>query len=90
MLTTNALMPDSHAHLTDLLVSDRMSDVLYQQRLSALVRLLDVTCELAAEVDLNAILQIIAQEACQALICERATLFPYDPTRDELFTRPAG
>lgn len=82
-------MPDSHAHLTDLLLSDRVGDVLYGQRLSALVRLLDVTRELAAEVDLNTILQIIAQEACQALVCERATLFQYDPARDELFTRVA-
>ena len=82
-------MPDSHTHLTDLLVSDRVSDVLYQQRLSALVRLLDVTRELAAEVDLNTILQTIAQAACQALVCERATLFQYDPARNELFTRVA-
>lgn len=82
-------MPDSHAHLTDLLLSDRVGDVLYGQRLSALVRLLDVTRELAAEVDLNTILQIIAHEACQALVCERATLFQYDPQREELFTRVA-
>lgn len=82
-------MPDSHTHLTDLLVSDRVSDALYQQRLSALVRLLDVTRELAAEVDLTIILQTIAQAACQALVCERATLFQYDPARNELFTRVA-
>ncbi|HEX7446362.1 MAG TPA: GAF domain-containing SpoIIE family protein phosphatase [Pirellulales bacterium] len=82
-------MPNSQAPLTDLLISDRVGDVLYQQRLAALVRLLDVTRELAAEVDLNTILQTIAQAACQALVCERATLFQYDPARDELFTRVA-
>lgn len=54
-------------------------------RVSALNRLLEVTRRLAAEIDLNKILGVIASEACQALACERATLYQYDADTQELF-----
>ena len=75
--------------LTELLLSERTDGVLFQQRVSALVRLLDVARVLAAEVDLTKILQVIAREACKALVCERATVYQYDPERNELFTKVA-
>lgn len=56
-------------------------------RLRGLETLLDVTRALAAEVDLSKILETIAAEACQALDCERASVFQYDPTTDDLYTR---
>lgn len=75
--------------LNSLLSRDHSGEVLYQQRLSALLRLLDVTRTLAAEVDLTTVLRIIASEACKALVCERATLYQYDSQRRQLFNRVA-
>lgn len=75
--------------LTELLLREETGEILYQQRLSALLGLLDVTRRLAAEVDLTTILQIISREACEALVCERATVYQYDDARRQLFTRVA-
>lgn len=75
--------------LSQLLARDQIGEALYQQRLSALLRLLEVTRRLAAEVDLTTILQIISREACEALVCERATVYQYDSERCQLFTRVA-
>src|SRR5215469_11987159 len=75
--------------LNALLSRDQAGEVLYQQRVSALLRLLDVTRRLAAEIDLTKILSIIASEACEALVCERATVYQYDPSRRQLYTRVA-
>ncbi|HWB14277.1 MAG TPA: GAF domain-containing SpoIIE family protein phosphatase [Pirellulales bacterium] len=75
--------------LSDLLSRDQVGEALYQQRLSALLRLLDVTRTLAAEIDLTKILRIIASEACKALVCQRATVYQYDPVRRQLYTRVA-
>jgi serine phosphatase RsbU (regulator of sigma subunit) len=58
-------------------------------RLRGLTRLLDVTRSVAQEVDLDALLETIAREACRALDCDRASLYQYDPARKELFTRVA-
>ncbi len=55
-----------------------------RQRVAALNRLLEVTRRLAAEIDLQSILHTIATEACQALACERATLYQYDAATQEL------
>ncbi len=49
-------------------------------------RLLEVTRKLAAEIDLSAILTAIVNEACQALDCDRASLYQYDRKRNELYT----
>lgn len=54
--------------LSDLLLREQAGEILYHQRISALLRLLDVTRRLAAEVDLTTILQIISREACEALV----------------------
>lgn len=54
---------------------------------SALTRLLDVAVELGSTDDLDRILQIATVGVCQAVGCERATLFLYDEQRQELYTR---
>lgn len=61
-------------------------DVL-RQRLSGLDRLLETTLRLAAETDLDRLLRLVTMEACGALSCERASLFLYDGSRNELYTR---
>jgi sigma-B regulation protein RsbU (phosphoserine phosphatase) len=53
----------------------------------ALMRLLDVTCELARHHTLDQILQTVTTGACQALGCERASLYLYDAETNEVFTR---
>lgn len=75
--------------LSHLLSREQTGETLYQQRLSALLRLLEVTRRLASEVDLTTILKIISREACEALVCERATVYQYDEQRRQLFTRVA-
>lgn len=60
---------------------------LLAQRLNGLSKLVDLTCRLAAEQDLDRILTLITTEVCQALSCERASLFRYDPETRELVTR---
>lgn len=75
--------------LKQLLSREQTGEILYQQRLQALLRLLEVTRRLAAEVDLTTVLEIISREACEALVCERATVYQYDEQRRQLFTRVA-
>lgn len=58
-----------------------------QHRLSGMTRLVEVTCELAALHNLDRILELVTSSACEALDCERASLFLYDAAREELFTR---
>jgi sigma-B regulation protein RsbU (phosphoserine phosphatase) len=53
----------------------------------ALLRLLDVTCELARHHTLDQILQTVTTGACEALGCERASLYLYDADRNEVYTR---
>lgn len=60
-----------------------------RDRLRGLTRLLEVTREVAQEVDLDALLEIIAREACRALDCDRASLYQFDPATRELHTRVA-
>jgi phosphoserine phosphatase RsbU/P len=60
-----------------------------RQQQEALLRLLDVTCELAAHHSLEQILQTVTVGACEALGCERASLYLYDPDRREVYTRVA-
>jgi serine phosphatase RsbU (regulator of sigma subunit) len=69
--------------------ADDVSPEELRHRLAGMQRLLDVTRVLAAEIDLNMILQEIAVEACVALDCERASVYQYDPKREELYTRVA-
>ena len=60
-----------------------------ERRLDALRRLLDVTGALAAEVDQSRLLATIAHSACEALDCERASVYRYDAATDELYTTTA-
>jgi serine phosphatase RsbU (regulator of sigma subunit) len=47
---------------------------------------LTVTRSLAAQVDAESLLQSIIEQACEALDCERASLYQYDAEADELYT----
>jgi len=49
-------------------------------------RLLNVTRVLAAEIDLDTVLEAIITQSCKALDCERATLYQYDAKTNELYT----
>jgi len=60
-----------------------------QHRLDGLMKLVDITRELAAKHSLNDVLQSITEKAVEALNCERASLFLYDEEKEELFTRVA-
>jgi sigma-B regulation protein RsbU (phosphoserine phosphatase) len=57
------------------------------QQQDALLRLLDVTCELAGHHTLDQILQTVTAGACEALGCERASLYLYDADANEVYTR---
>jgi sigma-B regulation protein RsbU (phosphoserine phosphatase) len=66
----------------DLLPAEELRD-----RVKGLSRLLDVTKSVALQIDLDEILATIAREACRALDCDRASLYQFDPQRNELYTR---
>ncbi|MEK6257808.1 MAG: GAF domain-containing SpoIIE family protein phosphatase [Planctomycetota bacterium] len=56
-------------------------------RVAALSRLLDVALQLAIEQDLTRILQIVTNGVCDAVDCERASLFLIDDAKQQLYTR---
>ena len=56
-------------------------------RTAALSHLLDLALRLATENDLDRILQIVTNSVCDAVDCERASLFVIDEVRSELYTR---
>src|SRR5258708_26823911 len=58
-----------------------------RHRLNGITKLMEITRGLAAQTELGPILEIITEGACQALECERASLFLYDEKRRELYTR---
>jgi serine phosphatase RsbU (regulator of sigma subunit) len=58
-----------------------------RERLASLQKLVEITRRLAAETDLERLLQIVTNGACEAVGCERASLFLYDTRRNELYTR---
>ncbi|MBW3539440.1 MAG: SpoIIE family protein phosphatase [Planctomycetes bacterium] len=57
------------------------------RQLDGLMNLVEVTCRLAAQHDLDDVLGTVTTGACAALDCERASLFLYDAATTELFTR---
>src|SRR5258708_35205459 len=61
-----------------------------RHRLIGLTKLMEITRRLAAQTELGPILEIITDGACQALECERASLFLYDEKRRELYTACAA
>jgi len=69
-------------------MSGKLDDVTASQpQLEALLRLLDVTCDLAGHHTLDQVLQTVTTGACEAIGCERASLFFYDADRNEVYTR---
>lgn len=52
-------------------------------------RLLDITRQMAATTDLDALLQTIIDAAREVLACERASIFLYDAQTKELYSRVA-
>ncbi|GMU81128.1 MAG: hypothetical protein AMXMBFR47_09990 [Planctomycetota bacterium] len=52
-------------------------------------RILDVARYMAVTNDLDVLLGTIVEATCEVLSCERATIFLYDPARDELYSRVA-
>jgi len=62
------------------------SDVLRQQ-LGGSMKLVETTCRLAGQLDLDQVLETITDDVCEALDCERASLFLYDEDREELYTQ---
>ncbi|MFQ6049308.1 MAG: PP2C family protein-serine/threonine phosphatase, partial [Phycisphaerae bacterium] len=59
------------------------------KRISDLAALLEVTRQLAVTIELPALLSSIEQAARRVLNCERATVFLYDPQRQELRSKIA-
>lgn len=59
----------------------------HKQQLAGLTKLLAVTRGLAALHRLDDVLQAVTAGACEALSCERASLYLYDEENRELFTR---
>ena len=62
-----------------------MNDQLERQ-LNGSMKLVELTRELAGHHELDEILDSITRIACEALSCERATLYRYDDDRKELYT----
>lgn len=60
---------------------------LLHQRLAGSMKLVETTCELAGQSELDQVLETVAVSVCKALGCERASLFLYDKHSDELYTR---
>ena len=59
------------------------------RQIQNLRRVLDITRQMAAKVDLAQLLQTIVDATCEVLACERATIFLYDKATDELHSRVA-
>lgn len=73
--------------MSDLAKEDLTPETVGDKRIAGLQSVLEVTKSLAAEADLDRLLELIIQQACAALRCERASLFLYDEAQRELFTR---
>ena len=58
-----------------------------REQVAGLARVLEVTKHLAAEKDLDRLLDLVIDQACKTLHCERASLFLYDENRGELYSR---
>ena len=69
------------------MVSQDFDSEFPQNNLNGLMKLVETTCDLAAQHELDNILRTVTQGACEALSCERASLFLLDEQKAELFTR---
>ncbi len=61
-----------------------MSDSAHE---AGLMKLVELTCDLAALHHLDVILRTVTTGACAALDCDRASLFLYDRANEEIYTR---
>jgi phosphoserine phosphatase len=68
-------------------VDPAQSSAELHRRLTNLEKLLQLTRQLASDIELERILERITHAACDALDCDRASLYQYDPKREELYTR---
>ena len=59
------------------------------RQIAALEHLLEVARQLGASVELDPLLEVIATAATTVLDCERATVFLYDTSTEELYSRVA-
>lgn len=59
------------------------------RQIAALEHLLEVARQLGASVELDPLLEVIATAATTVLDCERATVFLYDASTEELYSRVA-
>lgn len=66
---------------------ERLDPRAVQPRLAGLMRLVEITRDLAARHDLDEVLETVTTSVCEALDCERASLYLYDEQRNELYTR---
>ena len=66
-----------------------MNDPHRDKQLADLMRLIDVSRQLGATIELDRLLKSIEQAALQVLDCERVSVFLYDPASDELFSKLA-
>lgn len=58
-----------------------------ERKLAGLMKLVEITHDLAALHDLDKILGTITAGVCSALACERASLYLYDDVQEEIYTR---
>lgn len=61
----------------------------FKKEVAQLRRILGVSRRMATMTDLDALLSLIIDTACETLDCERATIFLYDAETDELYSRVA-
>jgi sigma-B regulation protein RsbU (phosphoserine phosphatase) len=73
----------------DLMTDDPDKLQSLHQRLTGSMKLVETTRELAGLHDLDEILRSVTRGACDALDCARASLFVFDKSTDELYTRVA-
>lgn len=64
-------------------------DLAITRQLDGLNCLAEVTRELAALTNIDQVLQCVTAGACEAIRCERASLYLFDDDKSELFTRVA-
>jgi serine phosphatase RsbU (regulator of sigma subunit) len=57
-----------------------------QKRLVGSMKLVETTCQLAGQHDVGAVLETVTSDVCEALSCERASLFLYDEHSNQLYT----
>ena len=86
---TNPLATGSEPGLSERGLARALDPGTLAGRLAAAMKLVETTCRLASEHDLDRILKKVTADVCEALACERGTLYLYDEARRELYTQVA-